>query len=366
MSPVAEVSVAAGALGQPSLSLIDRLEVELGQLCHRFAVPAEPAREVFRRLADPALRGPFSVGGRRLSGVNREGVPFEWSISAGPRPGGLRFLVDPGPSGESTSVRTGAAVEAVGDLLPMTGGSPRDRESIERMMTDLLPPKAVLDRLIMGIWVGVGLNHRGLAGLKIYVNQQFGTDAHRWFRFGAFLLKLGWREAFEHMEAFARTAGDRLEPGGIALATGAAGVGRVKLYLRIRDSSQVFLAQASTALGVEGADEGLARFHAVVAGSAEPDPRAAILSIELGPDGGPPCFKLDVNCVRHFPSDSVAAETAARLLERLELDDGEFKALIEVCAPRLSATQVKRITWLGTALRGGCQWVNFYLHPGVA
>jgi hypothetical protein len=94
------------------------------------------------------------------------------------------------------------------------------------------------------------------------------------------------------------------------------------------------------------------------------DPRAVVVSLEFPPFGQTTCFKVDVNCVRFFASDEAADRSVTSLLKALRLDDGEYRALREVCAPRLSSRSVERYAWLGTAVREDEQRANVYLHPG--
>ena len=344
-----------------------RLRAELRTLADRLGVADGLVCRLFDELAALPLQGPFRVGNRRrFSALNRDGVPFEWSVSAGPTAGGLRFVVDHGAPGSTMVPRTRDSLAVLARVLQWIGTPVGVAATYRSTLRQLLPPDRVLDRLEMGVWIGVGLHADRGAALKVYVNQQFGDHATRYLRLASCLTGLGRPSAVHHLRSFMLCTGDKVEPGGIAVELGAGQIGRVKLYLRSFDASPAFLAAAAEAIGCGHAAERLHRFHGMVSDGTGYDPRAIIISVELPPEGHDACFKVDVNCARHFSSDQAAHDTTLGLLERLGYDNREYRAMLEVCAPHLSGDRVDRFTWLGTALREREQRINVYLHPGAA
>jgi hypothetical protein len=341
-----------------------RLGVQLETLAARLDVPVAVARVIFDQLAAEPLNGPFERAGRRFSGIQRDGIPFEWSVSAGASPGGLRFLVDHGIPGTSMTTRTRRSLRVLARLLGQLGVRGGLAAEYESLLRRLLPPGPVLDQLLMGMWIGVGIDARGRVGFKVYVNQQVGSHAARYLHLATCLVHLQRPGALQRLDAFTRAAGDLVVPGGIAVELRGSAIGRVKLYMRSRSGNPSFFARAAERLGCLGAAERLDVYHAVMSGRAGYDPRAVMLSVEFPPDAESPSFKIEVNCWRVFGSDCEAHARTLELIARLTLDDTEYRALVDTCAPDLSARAVERFTWLGTALRGHEQRVNVYLHPG--
>ena len=93
------------------------------------------------------------------------------------------------------------------------------------------------------------------------------------------------------------------------------------------------------------------------------DPRTVSLSLESSGSNGPLDVKLDLNAVRAFPSDRAIHERCLGMLHRLGYPDTEYRALQELCAPRLSSSRVEGFTWVGIALRSTEERLNVYLHP---
>jgi hypothetical protein len=260
-------------------------------------------------------------------------------------------------------VRTRRSLRALARLLDGFGvpaGLASDYESILRQ---LLPTEVLLDRLLMGMWIGVRIDAVGGVRFKAYINQQFDSPTACYLRVAMCLVQLERREALDRLDAFTRVAGDGVVPGGVAIELSGSGIGSIELYMRTHSGSPSYYERTAAALGCFG-EERFATYHSVMLDGARYDPRAVVLSIGLPRDGTDPSFKIDANCLRLFDSDSKAHACAVELLERMHLDDSEYWALMETCAPELTKSIVERFTWLGVVLRGHEQRVNIYLHPG--
>jgi len=342
-----------------------RIRDQLKDLAARLGVPVEPVCVVFDALAAFPERDGRTVAGRRFSAIQRDGVPFEWSVSVGPAPGGLRFLVDPGSPGLATSVRARKSLDALKLLLEWLQTPKHLAAEAERAIRALCPPDDLLDRALMGIWIGVGVDATGRIGFKVYVNQEPHDPSVAYLRLAALLVRLDRLSALQQLQAFLRTAQAHVTPRGIAVELLGGRIGRVKLYMRTREASSEFLVRAGEAVGCEDVVDRLAMFDNVLNGGAAYDPRVLTLSVEFPRNGYDTCLKVDVNCIRFFESDQAVDKVARQLLTQLAYGDDEYNALLAVTAPFLSAERVDRFTWLGTALREGEQRVNVYLHPGL-
>jgi len=343
------------------------VRTHLERLSDRLNVPSAAACAVFDALATAPLEGPHVLDGRRVSGLQRDGLPFEWSVSVGPTPGGLRMLVDCGTAGASTTVRVRQSLRLLSSLLDQLGVTPAVAAGYESLIRELCPPAELVNESLIGVWIGTTIDARGRVAFKICVNQEFGSPESRYVRTAHCLLRLGRVQAFGRLRSFASQMGDRIVPRLSAVELVDDHVGRVKLYLRTVDGTPQFISRVAKAAGVE-APERLEAMHDALLGEspAQLDPRVVSLALEFAERVEWTGFKVDLNALRLFPSDSAAHERCLDLLKVLGYAPDEYLALQEVCAPSLSDSRVESFTWVGTALRGPEQRVNVYFHPGQA
>jgi hypothetical protein len=351
------------------MSVSKRIRAELTVLATRLSVPVDLAVTIFDELAALSLNGPFRSGSCRHSAINRDGVPFEWSVSAGLTPGGLRFLTEYGLQGSSTAIRTQQSLIVLLKLLGRLHFPARLIAEYEGILRRLFPADHLLDRSLMGMWIGVGLNNGGSAAFKAYINQEVYECATRYLRLATCLAHLKRFSALDKLKSFTRAVGQKAAPGGISVELTGGVIDRVKVYMRLHDASLSFLCAAAQALGCCDVRERLEVFYAIMNHGThqgtEFDARAAVLSFECPTDDDEISFKLDVNCARQFTSDYAAHCCSQELLRQLKFDEREYQTLLETCVPHFSDDSVDRFTWIGTALRKREQRINIYLHPGT-
>lgn len=125
-----------------------------------------PPHRLLEALSGEALAGPFREGGRRFSAINRDGVPFQWSVATGSRACGLRFIADCGVPGTSISERirhTRARLISLAEWLPL---SSETLCSLDTALECVLPPSDLLDLSLMGLCVAAELTCHGSVHLK--------------------------------------------------------------------------------------------------------------------------------------------------------------------------------------------------------
>jgi hypothetical protein len=335
---------------------------QLDELIVRLGLAVEPTRHLFHILTDGPLSGPFHDGLRRFSAINRDGVPFQWSLSLGARSPQLRFVTDCGVAGTSIRERMHygrKALESIADWLSLDGAL----RTYDRMVAHLLPLGTQVDRSLMGLCIAASLVRDGTPRLKVYVNGELGGPSERRARVAACLAELGRHDALRRLEALTRATGERLAPAFIAFDLDGDRVGRFKLYLRPRDGTRALLARAADVAGCVRATAMLAVLHETfLDGSAYPD-GAVDISLEFDADDGEPGFKIDLRTITFLKSDADVNARISCLLSRIGTDEGDYCAVRDVIVGAPAGHEVRQIVFVGLAARRGELQANLYFHP---
>jgi hypothetical protein len=337
------------------------VEGQFGALCRALGVPGGALHTYLAVLAGEALQAPPD-GARRASNVNADGGPFQWSVSVGERPGGLRLLTDCAPPGIPISAQVQYARARLGDL----GGRAyldEARPEIDLALKCLLPAPALWDGLSSGLWFAAGVTPGGEVSLKVYVNQQVDDAASRYFRFADALAAFGRRQGLQRLDALVRVVGNWAVPVLCAFDVQSSGLGRLKLYFRTTDGNPGLLTPAAEAVGCGEAAANLALLHrTLLDGPAYPS-AAVIFSAEFPADDGPAGFKVDLYAPLLHPSDAATDRRILQLLDRMGLPADEYRAAYAVLAGAPSTEPAARVVWVGLAQRRHERRVNVYFHP---
>lgn len=333
-------------------------------LRRRWAIPATPMDDCFAALTG-ALRGPFGAGSRRFSAINGDGVPFQWSVSVGPRPGGLRFLVDCGVPG--TAIRSRLAYTR--DLLARLaadGVLRFDQAGLDRALRHLLPEPDLLDTSLMGVWLAGALLRDGTAHFKVYVNAHIGDVAPRYYRFGACLAAHGRRLAVERLAALVAAIGERAVPVATAFDITDRGIGRFKMYFRPRGGDPAVLVAAAEALGQTGAQLMLDVLRRALTLEGDYPVGAVVFSAEFPESEHAGDFKVDVNTAMTLTTDDEAHRRIRALIATVGLADDEYRDMRDVVIGARDSEGARQLLFVGLALRAQETRVNVYMHPGSA
>jgi hypothetical protein len=340
--------------------LSELIDSQLESLISALGIPAQAARISMSRLASESLRGPFDDGQDRFSALNRDGVPFQWSASAGPHPGGLRFIADCGVPGTRISARIQRSRRALTQLgaCPPDGGG-----ELDRALSCVLPPLAQLESSLMGLCVGAAIARDGTTRLKVYVNGEVGPATQRYQRFDDCLQAFGQLAAHRRLLALRRALGDAAVPAFLAIELEKSEISRLKLYFRPRDGAPALLAHAAAAVGYEGSPGRLQSLHRVFLERDSYPAQAVDFSVEFSFQDAPVGFKVDLNTEMFLSSDADVDRRLGILLDLLECDDEEYQTIRRVVVGQPSAERVDQILFVSLALRGEGHQVDIYFHP---
>jgi hypothetical protein len=329
----------------------------------RWAIPAASMDTCFAVLTDEALRGPFGAGPHRFSAMNGDGVPFQWSVSVGPRPGGVRFLVDCGVPGTSISAR----LAHTRDLLARLAGDGMlriDQAGLDRALRYLLPQPDLLDTSLMGVWLAGALLRDGTSHFKVYVNALAGEVAPRYYRFGTCLAAHGRMLAVERLAALVAVVGERAVPVATAFDLTDRGVGRFKMYFRPRGGDPTLLVAAAEALGQTGAMPMLELLRRTLTLDGDYPVGAVVFSAEFPEFERAGDFKVDVNTALTLTTDAEADRRIRTLIAAVGLADDEYRDMRDVVVGARAAPERRQLLFVGLALRAKETRVNVYMHPG--
>jgi hypothetical protein len=339
------------------------VEVQRDALLERFGIVPAPLIALFEALAGDALQGPFRFCGKRYSAINRDGVPFQWSVSCGQVGSALRFITDCGVPGMSIPERVQHArstLSTICDGLSLASAL----AELDRALSYLLPRGDLLEASLMGLCIGVELGRAGAFKLKVYINGEIGDVHERRRRMANCLIAFGRPVGAERLERLAMMTGDRLVPAFSAVDLDAGGIGRIKLYLRPTDGSPELQSLAASAVDCSGASEALALLHRVFLPESGAYPSDVVdMSAELPADDGEPGFKVDLRSLGLLSSDAEADVRIRRLLSLLDCPESDYGATRDVVVGTPSTDEVRQIVFTGLACRRTRPKVDVYFHP---
>lgn len=345
-----------------STTLYGTVETQLETLITALGIPGECPRALFHALAGEALQGPFSDGPQRFSAINADGVPFQWSVSVGSKPGGLRFLTDCGLPGTSISTRiqhSRARLSQLSTVLLFGHALP----ALDRALTCLLPETDLLDASLMGLWIASGVTPNGKVNLKVYVNERVDDVLARYHRFANCLAAFERWTALDRLEDLVKVVGMRVVPVASAFEVQSTEIGRLKLYFRGIDGTPALLAAAAEAVGCADATARLAPLHQVFLEEIAYPPDAVISSVEFPVDNGEVSFKVDLNTGMFLSSDAEVDRRIKKLLLLMGFAGEEYHVVRNVVVGTPSSKMVSHILFAGLALRQREQRLNVYFHP---
>jgi hypothetical protein len=338
------------------------VEAQMDVLIRRMGISGSEPRRLLDSLVGAALNGPFHDGRRRFSAINRDGVPFQWSISTGSRRGGLRFIGDCGRPGASIAERVLFTRETLGDLsnwLPLG----KALEGLDQALRYLLPRASLLDDTIMGLCVGAELARDRSIGLKVYVNSEVEDADARYRRLINCLGAFNRRAAIQQLGNLARAVGDRMIPAFTAIDLRSDGIGRLKFYFRPTEGAPALQMLAAEALGCSKAAPLLDVLHDIFLVGAAYPPEAVDVSVEFPADNSEPGFKVDLRTKDLLTSDVEVDLRIRRLLEILRAPAEDYEIMRDVVVGSLSPNRVAQILFVGVASRRDEYQVDVYFHP---
>jgi hypothetical protein len=335
----------------------------MNALMSQMAIGSGQSRRLIEALTGQALNGPFLGSPRRFSAINRDGVPFQWSVSVGSHRGGLRFIADCGVPGTPISERiryTRTMLTTISTWLPLSGNT---LCALDIALARLLPPADLLDASLMGLCVAAELARDGTARLKVYVNGEVGDVRERYRRFAECLIAFDRRTGLEHLRDLIRTIGDRLVPAFVAVDLGTAGIGRLKLYFRPRDGTPALQALAAEAAGCTNAAAMLdSLHHNFLIGRAYPT-EAVDISVEFPTDDMEPGFKVDLRTINLLDNDAEVDCRILRLLKSLRAPHEDYQTARDIIVGSPAQKPPPQIVFAGLASRQDEYQVDVYFHP---
>jgi hypothetical protein len=350
-------------LHRPDPSAVKRaVKSQLDALVVRMGISGERPHRLLEALATPALCGPFHDGRRRFSAISRDGVPFQWSVSAGPRGGALRFVADCGLPATSITERVRYCRATLADLSPWLPLGADALRELDTALNYLLPRADLLDSSLMGLCVGAELARGGAARLKVYVNGEVGDVRERYRRFAACLAAFNRPEALRRLQDIAAACGDRITPAFVAVDLCSTGIGRLKLYFRPADGTPALQTLVAEAAGCNGAAPVVdALQDAFLEGPAYPH-EAVDISVEFPPEGQAG-FKVDLRTTGLLDNDAEIDSRIHRLLEIIKAPGQDYRIARDVIVGQPARDRPPQIVFVGLACRRHECQADVYFHP---
>jgi hypothetical protein len=362
----------SAARGKAQPLAFDTIVQQAVTLFEARAIRPEPTLRLLAAFAQEGLAGPYLTP-RRFSAINGDGVPFQWSLSLGPTPTGLRFIADCGLPTQSISERIAHTLRRIEEVAPGLGLL-ASIAPLKQALTELLGPAAVMDASLMGLCIGVDTDRHGATSLKVYVNTETRTPDERWQCLLRCLVCLGRPSAAGALTSLQRNFGDQLTPAFTALDLTPLGIGRLKLYFRPAQGCPLLAAHVAESLGCIGAAARIAPLHAAFLEGSRYPAGVLHLSVEFPCDGMAPIgMKLDVQTSGLSLSEGDVDARILALLAALKLEANPYRLLRDIVAAsparhrsgraHFGTTPAQSLVFAGIALRGDQQRVNLYLHP---
>jgi hypothetical protein len=357
----------------------DRLDQLVGRQLWRLSAAAglpqattERLSAVLTVLTRESLGRPAAEHYPGLSGINANGLPFQWSASFGSEkpPATVRFLCESGTPGTTARERLPLSLDRLGQACRLVGLPGVPQWYTDHVLARVLPhPEDWPAHWRSALWTGVGASGRAI-GLKPYVNLRRDSPLQRWRRVGWVLKDLGRDRALETLCHLSSRVSRHSWPVGLAVDITPTGEpGRIKTYFRSGPVTAAWLQRWYAALG---ADAHLPALRELLDAFPHPDraeypDQAFVLTLEAHATDGVFTLKTDLAVNRWTAGDAAVVHGATRLLARLGLGPaglGTVLAALGATPPAQDRSDVLRFVGLGYE-PDGSHHVNVYLEPPV-
>jgi hypothetical protein len=348
--------------------LFDRVQSQLTELMGVFGLEdARPLGQVYELICRGSLALPVGRTPPEFSRINNDGTPFQFCLTqANGTVPALQFLSEIGVPGSSMAER----LSMTRDRLPMIAevlGVGAALRCVEGLVDQIAPEgdRELLANASGVFWVGVGFAPGGAAGLKVYVNANWGRPEAQWRRLSGFVRHFGGLDRWRGFEDRLRA---QMSPVGMAitLRAGAPPVGRV--YLGAYGNPLDYYER----LCVDCCDgpvmrETFDRYACSIVGDDRRYPtRSAVWSVAF--DGRPePDCKLELCAHCAFDNDADAVRGCAGWLEGMGADSALYECMVRIVggARPLGASSPPELhSYVGFGMRGGQPYSTVYLNPG--
>ncbi|MCH7935787.1 MAG: hypothetical protein IH994_01685 [Proteobacteria bacterium] len=311
----------------------DVIGAQLAAMSEWAGLPPSRRRELsglLSILSGGALDRPAVPPFKGLSYINRNGLPFQWSLKLENGERDVRFLCEGGRPGTPGAERLQLSLERLGDACGLLGFAWPDWLS-ECVLPHVLPKNEEWpDHWLSAIWFGVGANTRHVV-LKPYFNLNRDAPVERWRRIGRVLQALDLDVGLERLCALSGQVSRDSWPSGLAvdiLASG--GPGRIKAYFRSGAVRPDWIARWYESLGYDSEFPSVRGILDAFPwqGSGPFPENAFVICLEFHPGDGPPTVKLDLAVDQWIKSDFSVSQRIQWLTKALRLDGGSYASAL--------------------------------------
>lgn len=320
---------------------------------------------LFELLTRESLTMPVGTA-PRFSGICADGTPWQFCVSLGAAPlRGVRYLTEIGAPGAAMSDRVALARRRLDEAISLVG-LPQQAAEVIAALFGLLPQASDgLDGLFGAVWIGVGTDAAGELGLRLYANNEWGSELARWQRLSSALRSLRAAGFGRLLRSHVADITQFFSPSGLACSL--ASQPALKLYLRPRLSPWQacarltrnpafrlpgdFLAAVESATGIE---------------FATAPARMLLLSVGAAANGDRPDLKVDLNGQHLFGSETAPQPVVERLAAKLGIDASPYRRLLDVVQATAPPGHAPVHDYIGVGGGAGGLRLNVYLRPPVA
>lgn len=345
----------------------ERLETLLAALLqqHGLGEREEEALACLRTLTTASLAVRPS-GGRRLSSLTSDGLPFELSLALGPgAPGGLRYAAEAGDLRAPFRERLRHGEQTTGYLLDHIGAA--TLRGIHQRLGDALFPMRIRTgaEYRFGLWHGLAHRPHAPALLKVYYNLRPWENDHAAAlaatadALGPALAGAGFLTLGANLPAGSR-------PAFLCVEGGAADPPRVKLYHRCHAPvASATLADMLAAYGVARHRTVFEEFHRSLADTRDEYPaRALMLCVGIGGGQWNPDLTCYFDLNHHFHDDASARGAIIVLLDAMGIDPLPYaRALDTLSGGSFPMGGLRYHTMISLGLAAQTWKINIYLKP---
>ncbi len=311
---------------------------------------------------DQRAGGPF----QRLSGINANGLPFQWVLRTSAAGEAFGFVCEVGNSRDSPYQRFLRSRAHLKEACALC--TPATTDWLDGLIDRIVPvsPQAWPEHWLSGIWIGVSPSPAGVV-LKPYFNLNLGSARERWLRAGYVLQALGRHSGLASLCALSARISGHSWPVGLAVDILPSGrPGRVKIYFRSESVRLEWLECWYESTGYSG-QASLVRAcleHFPLLERQRYPAGAFVTSLEFHPDETLG-LKTDLAVTKWMASDAAIHEAAKslsiRIGSRARRLDSMLRAVGSVPADR-DGTRSFRFVGLGHEPDGSSH-LNLYLEP---
>jgi hypothetical protein len=299
---------------------------------------------------------------QQFSRINRDGTPFQISLSLGPKRLSLQFLGEAGIPGSSCLDRMKLNRERIRSLIDLLCPA-GDTCEIEELLDRLAPidNSDLLADLAGAFWLGTSFSEA--SKLKIYINAKWGCDDKRWTRLNYFAAYFDRAEKWREMQGLLQ---DGMEPLGMDLILGEDSSLGGRAYVSAHGNHFEYYESLIRSISDDRFYELFQYFIDTFLGEGRKYPTGSVVCSFGFNTFEDLDFKIEFcgHCI--FTSDAEAKDKCLNWLASLNIDPSMYLRVLDVLSQgNISEKRTDLHCFLGIGSRHGEAYSTVYLKPNL-